>query len=113
MLKWFKGSISSRVQIVQGFNEVKGSIGSIGSRVQLVQEFNFFKGSICSRVQFVQGFNFFKGSVKCKPWQDISRPILRAVERNYMQNAQADLSFMGTQISVLGPENLIRWKKNP
>ena len=60
-----KGSIGSRIKLVQGLNWFKGSIGSmiligsmvsIGSMIELVQGFDWFKGLIGSMVELVQAF---------------------------------------------------------
>ena len=59
-VNWFKASIGSRVQLVQGL---------ICSMVQFVQGFNWGKGSIDTRLQLLQGlsefnwFNRFMGSI--------------------------------------------------
>ena len=45
---------------------------------------------------------FHFSNIKCKPWQNISRPMIRAVESNYIQINLADLSFMKTLIFALG-----------
>ena len=55
--KWFKGSNSPMFQSAKEFNWLKGSISSgvqLVQLVQLVQGFNWFKGSTGSRVQIVQ-----------------------------------------------------------
>ena len=50
----FEGSMSSRVQSIEGFNWFKLSNGLINLSVQFVQGFNWFNGSICSRVESVK-----------------------------------------------------------
>ena len=51
---WFKDSIGSKIQLVQGFNYFKDTIGS---RIKFYQGFNLFKGSMGSRVQGFNGLN--------------------------------------------------------
>ena len=62
----FKGFISSRVLLIQGFYWFKRLIVVIefnSMQWLRVQLNNWFKGSISPRVQLLQSFHWFKGSI--------------------------------------------------